>query len=242
MKSFLRALAILVIAAAVVRGVGLLRFAADRAPNGQDALDLRQLLSLPSHHRISGLIASNDLPHSTGILWWDGSASATAILADADGRLRVGHPQIDATEADPSLLTQLDPSPWPELPPQWQQLTVHYWDAAAAVYVTAGSDGQPGIAGIDDDGNGSIDDLAELGATGSDDFVVAPGQYGYEQAAGSEILARLISRGALVPLDGELQLPPQRPLHPNETLPEVWLEFSAAPSVPPQRIVLRGDI
>src|SRR5690606_10202356 len=117
---------------------------------------------------------------------------------------------------DAAYLAGLDSSGWVELPPQWQQISVRYWDAAAAVYVTAGPDGLPGIAGIDDDGNGSIDDLAELGATGSDDRVVAPGQDGYVQAAGGKILARLINRGALLPLDSEMQLPTQRPARDGE--------------------------
>ena len=237
MNSLLRALVALVIVAAVIRGGGLLRVASMAPP---DAPMLRPRLGLPPDHRVSGLIASTAAPQSSGVLWWDASASTTAILADANGRLRIGQPPIDIAEAGPALLTQLDPRPWPELPPQWQRLTIAHWDAGAAVYVTAGPDGLPGIAGIDDDGNGSVDDLAELGATGSDDFVVAPGQVGYEQAAAGNILARLISRGALIPLAGDLHLPTQHLPRAEGTAAEVWLEFAGDSDTPPQQILLRS--
>ncbi len=79
------------------------------------------------------------------------------------------------------------------------------WDTAAAVYLTPGADALPGVALVDDDGNGAVDDPSELGATGSDDRVVAP-----EQTLVTEPLpavpsapgesARVVSRGAMVPV------------------------------------------
>lgn len=243
MNSLLRVVLVaLVIGAAVVRGAGLLRFASYTAPSSPAPPSLRHWLGLPSDHRISGLIAQRgstaDAPprRTTGLIWWDASASATVILPDASGQLRIGQPPIDIAEREPGLLSQLDPSHWTKLPATWQQLTVYYWDPSAAVFVTAGPDGHPGIAGVDDDGSGTIDDPQELGATGSDDFVVAPGQRGYEQAAGGEVLARLISRGAQRPLDGQLQLPL---LPGSDAAAEVWLQFSGSSGVPTQRILLR---
>ncbi len=79
------------------------------------------------------------------------------------------------------------------------------WDPAAAVYLTPGADALPGVALVDDDGNGSVDDPSELGATGSDDRVVAPEQTlvteplpAVSSAPGES--ARVVSRGAMVPV------------------------------------------
>ena len=43
------------------------------------------------------------------------------------------------------------------------------YDPTAVVAILPGLDGQPGVAGVDDDGNGTVDDRSELGATHSDD-------------------------------------------------------------------------
>lgn len=93
------------------------------------------------------------------------------------------------------------------------------WDDEAPVFITAGPDGAPGVAGVDDDGDGQIDNLRELGTTGSDDRIVAPGTSDYPGNLGYRegdpnvvaervdgelrivgILSRVISRGALVEL------------------------------------------
>ncbi len=116
---------------------------------------------------------------------------------------------------------------------QWR---LGVWDADAAVYVTAGPDGQPGIAGADDNLSGVIDDLAELGSTGSDDQIVTPGQVGFDQAARGEITARRISRGAVVPLDPQLDFDtdarsPSLPANSGRQRQfespsaEVWIDF-----------------
>jgi prepilin-type N-terminal cleavage/methylation domain-containing protein len=52
---------------------------------------------------------------------------------------------------------------------------VKVWDPDAPVIAHPGIDGLPGLAGIDDDLNGAVDDLSELGAAGSDDLVWQPG-------------------------------------------------------------------
>ena len=44
------------------------------------------------------------------------------------------------------------------------------YDSSAMVVIRPGADGQPGVAGVDDNGSGTIDDNGELGATGSDDI------------------------------------------------------------------------
>jgi hypothetical protein len=238
----LRFLAGLVIVAAVVRGGGLLRSVDDRPLNQQDRPHPQEWLGLPADHCVSGLIATAEPLQTAGVMWWDQSGAATAIVPDANGRLRISRLQVPVTHADPSLLAQFDPNEWSELAPPWHRLTIYHWDESAAVYVIAGPDNHPGIAGIDDDGNGSIDDLAELGATGSDDFVVTPHQTGYERAVSGEIVGRLINRGALVPLTGQIQLPAKshRPETESvQTSTEVWLEFSGQTGTAPQRIALR---
>lgn len=111
-------------------------------------------------------------------------------------------------------------------------ISIGVWDAGASVYVAAGPDGAPGIAGHDDDGNGVIDDLGELGATGSDDFVVAPGQSGYEAAKSGKTLSRLISRGAIV------AAAPEEPLVLTGAT-EVWLDFDRSDSSRHRQIMLR---
>jgi len=77
------------------------------------------------------------------------------------------------------------------------QTIVHRWDADAAVYVTAGQDREPGVAGVDDDGSAVVDDRSELGATGSDDVVLTPDDPGYDAASSGAVEAILLSRGAM---------------------------------------------
>lgn len=88
---------------------------------------------------------------------------------------------------------------------------VSRWDPQVAVYVAAGADGQPGVAGIDDEGNGVVDDSAELGATGSDDPVLTPADPEYPQAQSGAITAMLLSRGAMMAVEGEAVI--QGPAH-----------------------------
>lgn len=78
-------------------------------------------------------------------------------------------------------------------------LRLSQWDAEAAVYVAAGADAMPGVAGVDDDGNGLVDDSRELGATGSDDVMLTPLDEGYNDAREGRVTAMAISRGAMIP-------------------------------------------
>ncbi len=81
------------------------------------------------------------------------------------------------------------------------QLQLSVWDELAIVYVSVGSDNQPGVATVDDDGNGGIDNFSELGATGSDDMMLTPDDPGYADAAASRIVVAPLSRGAMRRLD-----------------------------------------
>lgn len=49
------------------------------------------------------------------------------------------------------------------------KMELQQYDPTAVVAILPGLDGQPGVAGVDDDGNGAVDDRSELGATHSDD-------------------------------------------------------------------------
>lgn len=82
-------------------------------------------------------------------------------------------------------------------------IQVSRWDPQAVVYVSAGSDAQPGVAGVDDEGNGVVDDPAELGATGSDDEVLTPEHPDYPKAQVQALTAMRLSRGAMREVRGD---------------------------------------
>jgi hypothetical protein len=71
------------------------------------------------------------------------------------------------------------------------------FDPTAAVLLCPGVDARPGIADVDDDADGVVDNASELGAMYSDDVCLAPSDDGYEQALQSEP-CKVISRGAYV--------------------------------------------
>ena len=85
-------------------------------------------------------------------------------------------------------------------------IQVSRWDPQAVVYVSAGNDAQPGVAGVDDEGNGVVDDRAELGATGSDDEVLTPEHPNYAKAQGQAVTAMPLSRGAMRTVQGDAVL------------------------------------
>jgi len=228
-------------------------------PSG-DRVDLRESLLLAPDHTITRLIAvpgesvhGTSDPPSWKLAWisTDGDAGGalsarvrgTAILRGAAEELVA----VDIT----SLLPDSNVAAVAKLTPQWlgelhlaalaslpsrplgrRDVGIGVWDPAASVYVTAGPDGAPGIAGIDDDGDGVVDDPGELGATGSDDFVVAPGQLGYEAAKSGQTLSRLISRGAIVAAS------PDQPLDLTEAT-EIWLDFDRDDPARHRQIMLR---
>lgn len=226
--------------------------------------ELRRQLFLGSDHRVDHFIAVPDrsrssdetLPPSWKIAWITTSGDAatgsnaaihgTAILRNrADELIAVDVLTLlpDSPEqaiANPQWLDELDFSAIKNLPSQplgHFEVSIGVWDASAEVYITAGPDGAPGIAGVDDDGSGEIDDLRELGATGSDDFVVAPGQDGFEAAKSGRIVARLISRGAVV------DAPPGETLtigtEINGQSGEIWLDFDRTSPDRRRQILLR---
>ena len=83
------------------------------------------------------------------------------------------------------------------------QPSVSTWDPSALVYVTVGLDMKPGAAAVDDDGNGVVDDRGELGATGTDDRVLTPGDGGYQDAEAGSVMAAVLSRGAMRRVEGD---------------------------------------
>lgn len=78
--------------------------------------------------------------------------------------------------------------------------TVSYqvFDETAAVVIVAGADGAPGVLGVDDDGNGEVDDRFELGASRSDDVCIVLTADQLAQRSASE-LTLVLQYGAYVP-------------------------------------------
>ncbi len=74
------------------------------------------------------------------------------------------------------------------------------WDIGASSYLIHGLDQFPGAAGVDDDGNGVVDDVSELGATGTDDSIVTPADGDAYAAAASHPSSRVVSYGAMLPI------------------------------------------
>jgi len=186
------------------------------------------------------------------VAWREGDDRLTAILPDRSGRWWGARVTGDSALRSPlewyrRLARELPvdvkelavPPPGGEI--EWvslaglgtgARLVPLVWDDTAPVFITAGPDGAPGVAGVDDDGDGQLDNLRELGTTGSDDEILAPGQPGYpsnlvgdrlatdglekatvegsvvaESVDGelrvAGIISRVISRGALVEWHGE---------------------------------------
>ena len=73
-------------------------------------------------------------------------------------------------------------------------IAVQAWDEDAPVWIVGGADAKPGWAGWDDDRNGTIDDVSELGAAWSDDECTTAANSITESLA-----HRIISRGAFLP-------------------------------------------
>jgi hypothetical protein len=226
-----------------------------------DLSELRQQLFLDSSHRIDHLVAVADhsrpsdetLPTSWKVAWIavedaevdsDGETiHCTVIVRNAADQLvaiDMSSRMPDSIERAMSVITpqwlgDLDARAMADLP--YHQLAhdeihIGIWDDDAAVFVTAGPDGAPGIVEFDDNRNSLVDDMSELGATGSDDFVVAPGQVGYESAKSGQTLSRLISRGAIV------DAPPGAPVELTNST-EVWLDFDRTQPAQNRTIMLR---
>jgi hypothetical protein len=78
----------------------------------------------------------------------------------------------------------------------------------ALVFMQPGPDGQPGEAGVDDNGNGIIDDKSELGATRTDDVLnVTAGQIESDRPT------LVLQRGAFVPVSRQAALRGDQPWH-----------------------------
>ncbi|MGB7328527.1 MAG: hypothetical protein WBD31_26860 [Rubripirellula sp.] len=83
-------------------------------------------------------------------------------------------------------------------PDDIRQIEKQTFDPNALVLITPGPDRLPGQAGKDDDLNGVVDNVGEMGAVGSDDLCLAPWNDGYDDAA-EQPDSITIGRGAYVP-------------------------------------------
>lgn len=270
----LRLLAVVVIVAAGVRLLVLVRtesrLAEARLAAADDLnrwLDLRPDRSVDFLVAVRGDVGSDSTADRTAdhpadrwsVAWLvagdGGKARVTAVVADRDGGTRVadlssafsGGAGEVAAKMTPDWLAGLsatgDASPL-------NLVSVRVWDSEAPVYVTGGDDGQPGRAGVDDDGNTVVDDLSELGATGSDDAIVTPGQAGFEAARDGQVVSRILSRGAVVDVASDRFISGNLVSRdtggdgsdsPVLTTSEVWLRFDAGPGSEPRRVFLRVD-
>ena len=87
-----------------------------------------------------------------------------------------------------------------------ERIDVQRFDPNALVLILAGSDGQPGVAGVDDNGDTLVDNRIELGATRSDDVCVVVKA---DDRPPADVPALLLQRGAFLPLDDSTK-PQQR--------------------------------
>ncbi|GAB5513955.1 hypothetical protein [Rhodopirellula baltica] len=97
----------------------------------------------------------------------------------------------DASSAEPSVAASRS----------WKLDSVQRFDPNAEVWIVSGADGKPGWDGWDDNQNGTVDDLSELGAAWSDDHCLTPLDSGYERV--DPVYSRIINRGTFVPSDFE---------------------------------------
>lgn len=78
------------------------------------------------------------------------------------------------------------------------RIEVQRFDPNALVMIRAGVDGQPGVAGVDDNGDALVDNRSELGATRSDDVCVVVAADDRPQPDEPVLV---LQRGAFVPAD-----------------------------------------
>lgn len=123
------------------------------------------------------------------------SAGVPDVTADADrARLRALQLLSDNPSANGYRLSLVDhPKELVKeaVTPILQMTGAESWDTQLPIWITPGEDGLPGWAGWDDNGNGEVDELMELGAAWSDDFCVV-------ESDGMRVkpIGRIIDRGA----------------------------------------------
>ena len=83
-----------------------------------------------------------------------------------------------------------------------EPVTYLQFDPEALVILGPGADGLPGRAGVDDQLNGQVDEVSEMGAVGSDDVCLAPWQTGYAELK-EQPGAVAISKGSYLPTDSQ---------------------------------------
>ena len=107
-------------------------------------------------------------------------ARKLAMQERASGSFRISFAEVPLESSGPFVL---------------QPTGMEVWDPGAAIWITPGDDQQPGWATWDDNGNGKVDEPAELGAAWSDDFCVVQHDGIIPQPSG-----RILDHGAYVPL------------------------------------------
>jgi hypothetical protein len=143
------------------------------------------------------------------------TASVRHSADAAENRELVRHLLL-SSDRGPHEISETDSLPWRATVKDpggnaWQSLfslgvteiTFERFDPDAVVLMRSGPDMQPGVAAVDDNANGIVDDASELGATGSDDVCLV--QRASPDPSDDEITL-VLQHGAFVPaLPSELQ-------------------------------------
>lgn len=162
-----------------------------------------------------------------GVLWR--SVWLTAGLADTTWQADIVRSRVlPATQEELDLP---DPVQWlvtfpseiadqdsGKIPADYELLSVSGWDSDQPVWVVAGDDGKPGWINWDDNGDGVVDDMKELGAAWSDDFCLVSRELPDGQ------IGRIIDRGGFVEVDW-----PERGIFGAKTPIQVAIKISDEP-------------
>ena len=95
------------------------------------------------------------------------------------------------------------------------KMELQQYNPTAVVAILPGLDGQPGVAGVDDNGNGKVDDRSELGATHSDDRCET---MRLAQAEATSPKPLILQRGAFVSVSSAQELLPDTELRVDVSL------------------------
>lgn len=111
------------------------------------------------------------------------------------------------------------------LPGMSWQLESQWFDPDAEVLIGVGPDGQPGRLNVDDENNGVVDNVGEMGAVGSDDECAGPLHKNYTQIQ-YDPRSIVVGRGAFRNME---------PSEPNDSSPDRYLLIGELPSGEPVR-------
>jgi len=113
-------------------------------------------------------------------VWFSLAVAFVLVGAVARAVTLAGVPRLDDDLAEVRATVaewiETDQEESSELPESLRTLGVEtirfeVFDPEGLVYMQPGADGRPGVAGVDDNGNGIVDDNTELGATRTDDVL-----------------------------------------------------------------------